>query len=826
MAASAAPSNSDMGKDAERQKYPLPSAWQRFGRYSALLMLCGFMLLAWLSMLSYSSVDPPSTVAYPPPEDVHNWAGLFGAWLAYLLLYWIGDGAFMLLLFGTVSAWYLLRGWPIMHLPWRVLGLVLMVMATSAGSHMVHPAETNGLLEGSGGVLGISLGEFLREYFGAGAWLVLLVSFGLAVILTADTLLFRAPAMAKWLWARWPRAAAAEPALAGVGAVGAALGRGTLAPRRAKDEAADQSDDAPDGKPATPGQDASAGGKSADQSTSAAGEASAPRSMATAAAALVPPVAPLAQEPFKLMPEPPKPRPKPRPPKLAKPGEYQLPSPELLAEPVATYRANQESLVAEKRGILQQTLIDFGVGATVVGHMTGPVISLFELALEPGVKVSQISSLDRDIARALAVPGVRIVSPLPGRDTVGIEVPNLDKEIVRLKDLLALAPDAPERKQLPLCLGKDASGAPIVADLTSMPHLLMAGTTGSGKSVCINAVIASILLTRTPRECGLILVDPKMVEMASYEKIPHLLCPIVNDMTKVESVLEWAATKMDERYELLKEAGVKNIISFNQLAPEEIYKRFDCQGDADKAHVPTHMPYIVIIIDELADLIMTAPKEVEGHIVRIAQKARAVGIHLIVATQRPSVNVVTGMIRSNMPCRISFRVATRLESRIILDQNGADVLLGQGDMLFLQPGTSHLIRAQGTYVSESEIHALVEHCRAQGEPEYCDELVRIQTASLDGAEPGQRDELFDQAVEIILACQRGSVSLLQRRLQVGYSRASRIVDQMAEAGILGDFKGSQAREVMMTLDDWHRLKSSIQADQTGESAANGEPTSS
>jgi S-DNA-T family DNA segregation ATPase FtsK/SpoIIIE len=379
--------------------------------------------------------------------------------------------------------------------------------------------------------------------------------------------------------------------------------------------------------------------------------------------------------------------------------------------------------------------------------------------------------------------------------------------------------------QVPLYLGKDASCAPIVADLATMPHLLLAGTTGSGKSVCINAIIASILLTRPPEDVRLILVDPKMVEMAAFEKIPHLMCPIVNDMRKVENVLEWAAEKMDERYELLKEAGVKNIVGFNRLPAEEIHQKFGAATDAEKAQILTHMPYIVIIIDELADLIMTASKEVEEHIIRIAQKARAVGIHLIVATQRPSVNVVTGLIKSNMPCRISFRVASRQESRIVLDQNGADVLLGQGDMLFLQPGTSHLSRGQGTYVDENEIRALVTHVRSLGEPEYCDELVAVQSASLDEEGEGGRDELFDQAVEIILACQRGSVSLLQRRLQVCYSRASRIVDQMAEAGILGDFKGSQAREVMMTLDDWHALKDHVAADQSGASAANGEPTS-
>jgi len=511
-----------------------------------------------------------------------------------------------------------------------------------------------------------------------------------------------------------------------------------------------------------------------------------------------------------------KPPPPPPPKRAPAAGEYQLPPAEILADPAGGYLETQEAVVLEKRAILQQTLDDFGVDAQVVGHMTGPVISLFELSLAAGVKVSQISTLAADMARALAVPGVRVVSPLPGRDTIGIEVPNLDKEIVRLKELMSLAPEAPSVMQIPLYLGKDAAGRPIVADLAVMPHLLLAGTTGSGKSVCINAIISAILMTRSPEQVRLILVDPKMVEMAAFERIPHLLCPIVNDMRRAEDILEWATIQMDERYELLKEAGVRNIVGYNRLGAQEIYKRFDAANDEEKAHIPTVMPHYVIIIDELADLIMTSAQEVENHIIRIAQKARAVGIHLIVATQRPSVNVVTGLIKSNMPCRISFRVASRQESRIVLDQNGADVLLGQGDMLFLQPGTSHLIRAQGTFVDEAEIRQLVQHVRAVGQPEYNAELVRIQSSG--GAGSGEKDELFDKAVEIVLATQRGSVSLLQRRLSVGYSRASRIVDQMAEAGILGDYKGSQARECLMTLEEWQTLKAETKADQPGETA--------
>jgi S-DNA-T family DNA segregation ATPase FtsK/SpoIIIE len=389
-----------------------------------------------------------------------------------------------------------------------------------------------------------------------------------------------------------------------------------------------------------------------------------------------------------------------------------------------------------------------------------------------------------------------------------------------------MQPEAKKKFALPLYLGKDAGGKAIVVDLSRMPHMLIAGTTGSGKSVCINSIIMSLLLTKTPEDVRFILVDPKMVEMAAFESIPQLLCPVVNDMKHAEDILDWAATKMDERYELLKEAGVKNIAGFNALSKDEIYEQFQVQDEEEKARIPTHLPYYVIIIDELADLIMTSSKEVEGHIIRIAQKARAVGIHLILATQRPSVNVVTGLIKSNMPCRISFKVASRQESRIVLDQNGAEVLLGQGDMLMLQPGASHLLRAQGTFVDDGEIRTVVETLRQAGEPQYHAELLRLGSASVDGeGGGGERDELFDKAVEVVLAQQRGSVSLLQRRLQIGYSRSSRIIDQMADAGILGDYKGSQARECNMTLEDWHALKSNIADDQSGASSANGEPTS-
>jgi S-DNA-T family DNA segregation ATPase FtsK/SpoIIIE len=364
---------------------------------------------------------------------------------------------------------------------------------------------------------------------------------------------------------------------------------------------------------------------------------------------------------------------------------------------------------------------------------------------------------------------------------------------------------------LPLFLGKDAGGNPIITDLAKCPHMLIAGTTGSGKSVCINTIIMSLLLTRQPEDVRFILVDPKMVEMAAFEKLPHLLCPTINDTKKAESILEWATVKMDERYEILREAGVKNLATFNTLSEQEIFEAFQAETPEEQAKIITHMPSIVIIIDELADLMMTAGKEVESYIIRIAQKARAVGIHLVLATQRPSANVVTGLIKSNMPCRVSFRVASGQESRIVLDQKGAEILLGQGDMLVLEPGASTLERAQGTYVADSEIRKVCKQIESQCEQTFDEELMKLDSASAGGGDGflEERDDLFDEAVEIILAARRGSVSLLQRRLQIGYGRSSRIIDQMAAAGILGEHKGSQARECLMSLDEWLEMKEAI-----------------
>ncbi len=487
---------------------------------------------------------------------------------------------------------------------------------------------------------------------------------------------------------------------------------------------------------------------------------------------------------------------------------YAFPPLDLLEEPEGSFQTEMEFLIREQAQALELALREYKIDGTVVNIDTGPVITLFEVRLAPGTKVSRITAVDSDIARALKAPNIRIVANMAGKDTVGIEVPNLEKERVRMKELMSAEPEKLAKMKLPMFLGKDASGNPLVQDLNAMPHMLIAGTTGSGKSVCMNSIIMSFLFTKRPDELKLVLVDPKMVEMSQFKSIPHLMCPVVTEMSKAAAILEWAVTKMDERYELLAEAGVRDIATYNDLSWEDIKERIEPSTPEEEARIPRKLPYLVFIIDELADLMMTN-KEVESHIVRIAQKARAVGMHLILATQRPSANVVTGLIKSNMPCRICMKVSSGMDSRIVLDAKGGELLLGHGDMLFLSPRSSELVRAQGTLVDDSEIRKSVKFLKDVSAQAFEPQLVQMRSA--DAGEPGgesfaDRDELFDKAVEVVIETKRGSVSLLQRRLTIGYSRASRIIEEMERFGIIGGHKTAQAREVLVSPEEWAAMQ--------------------
>jgi S-DNA-T family DNA segregation ATPase FtsK/SpoIIIE len=492
---------------------------------------------------------------------------------------------------------------------------------------------------------------------------------------------------------------------------------------------------------------------------------------------------------------------------------YVLPPLDLLADPEAFAAADHEQKLRERAALLEKTFADFGVTVRVVGIHTGPVITQYEIALDTGLRLSKVTTLADDLALCLGVPAVRIVAPLPGRTTVGIEVPNDHRQTVRLKELIQATAGKAAKFKLPIFLGKDVEGRPLAYDMAAMPHLLIAGRTGTGKSVCLNSVILSFLFTRSPDDCRLILIDPKKVELSEYGQVPHLMHPVVTDDKKAEAILSWAVDKMEERYELLRRARVRNIHSFNDLGRDEAIRRVNPETEEERAAIPTRLPYIVIVVDEVGDLIMSMRKEVEGHIIRLAQKSRAAGIHLILATQKPTVDVITGLIKSNLPARICFQVASRADSAVVLDEKGADKLLGMGDMLFLQPGTSTIVRAQGAYVDDREIERVVAEL-AQYEPCYETELLTLKAKDDRGDGAGGefgdrlrvRDPLYEQAIDIVVREQRGSTSLLQRALGIGYGRASRLIDFMAEDGLVGGFNGSSARDVLVTPDEWQDKK--------------------
>ena len=461
-------------------------------------------------------------------------------------------------------------------------------------------------------------------------------------------------------------------------------------------------------------------------------------------------------------------------------GDYHLPSLDLLeSPPPLEARQIKEDLAANAR-ILEDTLDDFDISVKVTDIERGPIITRYELEPAPGVKLNRIVALSDDIALAMKAQSVRIVAPIPGKARVGVEVPNTQSSFVYLKEVIACSEFQKSESKLTLALGKDIAGQPVIADLGDMPHLLIAGTTGSGKTVCMNCLILSMLFKATPHELKFLMVDPKMVELAPFNGLAHLLCPVVTDAKKASLALNWVVNEMEERYQLLAKIGVRNIEAYNQK--QEM------------------LPYIVVIIDELADLMNVARDQIENAITRLAQLSRAVGIHLLLATQRPSVDVITGVIKANFPARISFKVASKVDSRTVLDMNGADKLLGRGDMLFLRPGESKLIRAQGSLVNDTEIERVVDSIKSQAQPFYDEEILKEQQKF--SFINGQKDEFYNQAVKVIMESGQASVSILQRRLRLGYTRAARIIDMMEQEGIIGPFEGSKPRKILIDREAW------------------------
>ncbi len=822
-------------------------------RNTFVIAAAGIWVFLLLALGSFSPTDWPSHAVYPHPADTSNLCGKIGSLVAYYCFLAIGQGVFPVLFFSGVAVAMWLFKHRVGDMWLRVIGLTLLTIAFAAAVHHLKPGSMTGLPEGHGGILGITASSFLQSHFSTtGTRLVLVIAILVGLFLAADDLVLRTPAAAIGAWHEVRERAPnvkfnfsslpklpSLPSFRTKDSVSPMLRpRGSAQDRKGR-RVVDESDDDTLNAPVLLEREPRNKPKLApieldydnDDPTPIATDASFDDDDAPSERATIPErqpgsaVSATDDDDLKNTPvEEPKREIKVKLPQLIKPrqtappppkelGDYAMPGWECLADAEHGYAASQERFVREQAAILEQTLKEFDIEAHVVEIDTGPVITMYEIALAPGIKVSTIAGLSNDIQRALKAETVRIVAPIPGKSTVGIEIPNAQKEKVRFKDLMQQAPEAISKQTIPLYLGKDASGEPLITDLCAMPHCLIAGTTGSGKSVCINTIIMSIMYMQRPDMVKLILVDPKVVEMAPFKDIPHLMCPVINEAPRATSVLEWATQKMDERYDLLAEAGVRNIKGYNSLTLDELKERFEPTNEEEEAKIPKKLPYIVIIVDELADLMMTSGKEVENHIVRIAQKARAVGIHLVLATQRPQATVVTGLIKANMPCKISFRVSSKMDSRIVLDQNGGEVLLGQGDMLFLPPGASKPTRGQGTYIDDKEIKDSVKLVKSLAEAQYEPELVQIKAAGTgDIDEEAAKDDLFDAAVRVVLETKRGSVSLLQRRLTIGYARASRLIEAMAAAGIVGDYKGSQAREAMITVEEWDALKSAQQQD--------------
>lgn len=470
-------------------------------------------------------------------------------------------------------------------------------------------------------------------------------------------------------------------------------------------------------------------------------------------------------------------------------NSYHFP-PLSLLQPSLEKKGHDEQWLNEQRERLDKTFQSFNIGAKVVHLTQGPTVTRFEVQPAPGVKVNKITSLADDIKLSLAAKDIRIEAPIPGKSTIGIEVPNVQSRPVFIREILQSETFRTSASPLTVALGLDISGAPVVTDLKKMPHGLIAGATGSGKSVCINAMLVSLLYKAAPHEVKLLLIDPKMVELAPYNHIPHLVSPVITDVKAATGALKWAVEEMERRYELFAHAGVRDIQKYNELVKKE--------------QTPEHhLPYIVIIIDELADLMMVAPGDVEEAICRIAQKARACGIHLIVATQRPSVDVITGLIKANIPTRIAFSVSSQIDSRTIIDTNGAEKLLGRGDMLFLENGTSKTVRVQGNFVSDEEIERVVAHVKAQMSPSYLfeqEDFLKQSTVSAEG------DELFYEACEFVVQQGGASTSSLQRRFRIGYNRAARLIEMMEEQGIISEARGSKPRDVLITEEELANLQ--------------------
>jgi S-DNA-T family DNA segregation ATPase FtsK/SpoIIIE len=704
------------------------------------------MLFGLVSLISFDAGDVGGG-RFPGNETIRNKGGLLGAHLSYFLFRNFGLGGFAVVLLGGFWAFMIFFRHRLSHLALKIVSggvLVLSLCTILSIQKLVRPVHLglDQTMVSLGGVYGTAMEMILLPHIGgAGALLFVALLLCISAILATDWMLYRSVLWAGSRTMAWLRdKPSVEPSSP------------EIVPQRRRP-----------GKPARP---------------EPAPEEEAAEMVPVQTSAII-----------------------------RKPRPYQQPPIDLFETRVEKIREISAEEIEQVKGAIENALAEYGIEAKVVHHETGPTVTTYEVDPAPGVRIARIAGLAGELSMKLQVPNVRVVAPLPRKGTVGIEVPNPFPNTVRIREFIEGKNYKELRKiPLPLLLGKASSGDTVVQNLSDMPHLLIAGTTGSGKSVCLKAAILSLISAKSPEELKLVLIDPKMVELTAFEDIPHLWAPVITDAKKAAHVLEWLVKEMEDRYTIFNKLHVLKIESFNALGREQVEQRLRDAGMDDDAvaRVPEHLPYVVVVIDELADLMYTVGKDVETSIIRLSQKARAVGLHLIAATQRPSADVVTGLIKSNMPARVSFRVLSHIESQIIMDRKGAERLLGKGDMLVFLPGMEVPGRSQCTLVSEEEIRRVVDYLKSLGEPKYRNEILEIDR--VDSAEGTVEDDLFEEAVQCVLETRRGSISLLQRRLGIGYQRAARLMEGLENVGIVGAYNGDKPREVLLTPEQWTRMR--------------------
>ncbi len=749
---------------------------QRRNELWGTLLVAGSLLL-FMSLVSYDSNDLAFFSSDPNPQ-LQNLCGVVGAWIAGLIRSAFGLTAYLLPFLGFLWAFSRFSGAQLQKPTVKTISTILLCLSAAALFSLIWVQVPEARVY-RGGMVGLVVGNQLMHYFGWwGATIVLMTVSLLCLILTTELAIW--PFLSRlgdWLvkGSSWAGGRAKDKLTSG-----AERAKETLLQRFTLHRAA---------KPAVNRQ-AAFSTRDAEPvvKTTAPSEPSVPKEKL--GADLEKAKTPKPPEPAQKPPKQAKPKTPESEPEEGAPEKLPiiLPALDLLTLPVHSSRASADQDWARNNGkVLSDTLREFGIEVRVAEIELGPVVTRYELEPAPGVKIQKIAGLSDDIALALKSTSVRVIAPLPGKGRVGVEVPNPASAMVSLREVLESGTFKESESKLTLALGKDTAGHPLVADLARMPHLLIAGATGSGKTVCVNALITSILYNATPEDVRFLMVDPKMVELAVFNGLPHLIMPVVTSPKKVAAALNWVVEEMETRYRLFAKLGVRNI---------ETYHKKQRAGAFPNEEIPENLPYLIVIIDELADLMLVAQAEIEKTIARLAHLSRAVGIHMILATQRPSVDVLTGVIKANFPARICFQVASKVDSRTVLDTMGAEKLIGKGDMLFLSPSSSKMIRGQGSCLTDAEIERVVEHFKSQRPASYEVDLADEVVKSSGGREQ-ERDSMYGEAVEVVVETGQASVSLLQRRMRLGYGRAARILDMMEEEGIVGPIRGAKPREVYL-----------------------------